>query len=84
MEEAEKIRQLAIREKPLGMMGIFNGEFYEVQPYGVQCKPSTFLPCEHFSKIYVIQNALGGDLRGHMGATGQQLSVDCGLKLYRV
>ena len=36
MEEAEEIRQLAMREKPLGMMGIFNGEFYEVQPYGVQ------------------------------------------------
>lgn len=72
MEEAEKIRQLEMREKPLGMMEIFNGGFYEVQPYGVQCKPSAFLPCEHFSKIYVTQNALGGDLRGHVGAIGQQ------------
>jgi len=30
MEETEKIRQLEMREKPLGMMEIFNGGFYEV------------------------------------------------------
>lgn len=49
------------------MMEIFNEDFYEVWPYSVQWKPSTFLPCEHFSKIYITQNALEGGLRGHGG-----------------
>lgn len=70
MKDTEEIRQLAMREKILGMMEIFNGDFYDVWPYGVQCKPSTSPPCEHFSKIYITPNALGGDLRGHKGAVG--------------
>lgn len=68
VEEIEGIRQLATQEKALGMTEIFKGDIYEVSPYGVQCKPSTFLPCEHFCKIYITQNTLGGDLRGHKGA----------------
>lgn len=46
------------------------GSFMKFSHMVFSCKPSTFLPCEHFRKIYVIQNALGGDLRGHMGAIG--------------
>lgn len=68
MAKTEEIRQLAMREKPFRMMEIFNGDFYEVWPYGLQCKFSTFLSCENLSKIYIIQNALGGDLRGHKEA----------------
>lgn len=53
MEETEERRQLAKGEQAFGMIEIFSGDFYEVWPHGVQCKPSTFLPCEHFSKSYI-------------------------------
>lgn len=70
MEEAEKIRQLAMREKPLGMMESFNGGFMKFSHMVFSVKALHFSPCEHFSKIYVTQTALRGDLRGHMGAIG--------------
>lgn len=70
MEETEERRQLAKGEQAFGMMEIFSGDFYEVWPHGVQCKPSTFLPCEHFSKSYITQNALGRGLRSHKGQLG--------------
>lgn len=54
-----------MREKAFGLMEMFNEDFCEVWPCGVQCKPSIFLPCEHSSKIYIARNALEGGLRGH-------------------
>lgn len=42
MEEAEKIRQLAMREKPLGMMEIFKGGFMKFSHMLFSVSPPLF------------------------------------------